>query len=113
MLFWFIAFLSLSIFIVYHMIRYRNPYKLIMVFGKKGSGKTTLMVKLSIKYIRKKRPVYCNVPGIPGTYYFDTDIIGIAAFPPESVIMVDEVGMVWDNRNFKNFSNEVRYYFKL
>lgn len=43
MLFWFIAFLSLSIFIVYHMIKYRNPYKLIMVFGKKGSGKTTLM----------------------------------------------------------------------
>lgn len=113
MLFWFIAFLSLSIFIVYHMIKYRNPYKLIMVFGKKGSGKTTLMVKLSIKYNRKKRPVYRNVPGIPGTYYFDTDIIGIAAFPPESVIMVDEVGMVWDNRNFKNFSNEVRDYFKL
>ena len=43
MLFWFIAFLSLSIFIVYNMIKYMNPYKLIMVLGKKGSGKTTFI----------------------------------------------------------------------
>lgn len=109
----FVLISGLILFFGYHMIRYRNPYKLIMVFGKKGSGKTTLMVKLSIRFNKKKRPVYCNVPNIPGTYYFDTDLIGIAAFPENSVIMVDEVGMVWDNRNFKNFSNEVRDYFKL
>ena len=102
-----------TVFFAYHLIKYRNPYKLIMVFGKKGSGKTTFMVKLSLRYYKKHRPVYCNVPGIPGTYYFDTDLVGIAAFPENAVIMVDEVGMVWDNRNFKNFSNQVRDYFKL
>lgn len=108
-----IILLSLAVFFVYHLIRYRNPYKLIMVFGKKGSGKTTLMVKLSLRYNRKKRNVYTNVPGIPGTYYFDTKKVGQIAFPESSVLMIDEVGMVWDNRDYKNFDNKVRNYFKL
>lgn len=30
------------IFIIWHIMKYRNPYKVYMVFGKKGSGKTTL-----------------------------------------------------------------------
>ena len=42
--------------------RYRNPYKLIMIFGKKGSGKTTLLTKLSLRYLKAGRPVYSNVP---------------------------------------------------
>ena len=25
-----------TVFFAYHLIKYRNPYKLIMVFGKKG-----------------------------------------------------------------------------
>ena len=36
------------IFIIWHIMKYRNPYKLYMVFGKKGSGKTTLMTKLAL-----------------------------------------------------------------
>ena len=40
-----------AVFFAYHLIKYRNPYKLIMVIGKKGSGKTTLMVKLSLKSV--------------------------------------------------------------
>ncbi|WP_242963196.1 ATP-binding protein [Lachnoclostridium sp. An14] len=107
-----LLFLFLVVFLVYHVILYRNPYKLYMVFGKKGSGKTTLMCKLALKYAKAGRPVYCNTP-IPGTYYFDADRIGFGGFPEESVILIDEVGMIWDNRNFKSFKTEVRDYFKL
>lgn len=92
--------------------KYRNPYKLIMVFGKKGSGKTTFLTKTAIKYIKKGRPVYSTVY-VPGAHLFDVNKIGIMGFPRNSVIFIDEVGMIWDNRNFKNFRPEVRDYFKL
>ena len=46
--------LAIFLFIAFHVIVYRNPYKLYMVFGKKGSGKTTLMTKLAIQYQKKK-----------------------------------------------------------
>jgi len=92
--------------------RYRNPYKLIMIFGKKGSGKTTLLTKLSLRYLKAGRPVYSNVP-IPGAYLFDAYDIGFKAIPPGAVIFLDEVGMIWDSRDFKSFKKEYRDYFKL
>ncbi len=55
------------VFFAYHFFKYRNPYKLFMVFGKKGSGKTTLMCKMALKYRKKGWHVYSNVH-IPGTY---------------------------------------------
>ena len=44
---------ALISFVAYHVIAYRNPYKLYMCFGKKGSGKTTLMTKLCLQYRKK------------------------------------------------------------
>ena len=111
-IFIFLVGVFLIFFIAYHVVKYRNPYKLFMVFGKKGAGKSTLMCKLALKYSKKGRPVYCNVP-IPGTYYFNVDQIGCKGFPENSVVMIDEVGMIWDNRNFKSFREDVRDYFKL
>ena len=93
-------------------LKYRNPYKLIMVFGKKGSGKTTFIAKHAYQYIKQGRPVYSTVY-IPGVHLFDVNDIGKCAPPPESVIFIDEVGMIWDNRQYKNFRNDVRDYFKL
>ncbi len=102
----------ISIFVFALVARhYRNPYKLIMVFGKKGSGKTTLITKLTHKYLKKGFQVYSTAP-VPGAYLFDAEDMGFINFP-ESVIFIDEVGMIWDNREFKKFKNEVRDYFKL
>lgn len=111
----FLIFLILGfimIFFIIQFIRYRNPYKLIMVFGKKGSGKTTYLTKTCLKYLKKGRPVYSTVP-IPGAYYFNPEDIGFYSIPSESVILIDEVGMVWDSRDFKGFKKEYRNYFKL
>lgn len=101
------------VFIVYHIFKYRNPYKLYMVFGKKGSGKTTLLTKLALTHQSKGWTVYCTEHGIPGTYYCPPEWIGYVHFEPNSVLLVDEVGMIFDNRNFKNFSPQVRDWFKL
>lgn len=91
--------------------KYRNPYKLIVIFGKKGSGKTTLLTKLTLKYLKKGVPVYSNV-AIPGAYLFDPLDIGFKFIPPDSVVMIDEVGLVWNSRDFKSFKKEYREYFK-
>lgn len=103
---------ALFLFCIYLTIKFRNPYKLIMVFGKKGSGKTTFLTKTALKAMRKGKKVYSTVD-IPGAYKFDVNLIGTYTFPVNSVILIDEVGMIWDNRNFKNFRSEVRDYFKL
>lgn len=92
--------------------KYLNPYKLIMVFGKKGAGKTTLLTKLAIKAIKQGKKVYCT-ERIKGTYYIPYEDIGYYEIPPESLLLIDEVGMIWDNRQFKNFKPEVRDWFKL
>lgn len=105
------AFVLLLIPFAYFTYKYRNPYKLIMVFGKKGSGKTTFLAKKSYQYLKKGRPVY-TTEYIPGTIHFDVDKIGYITFPEDAVLMIDEVGMIWDNRNFKTFKPEVRDYFK-
>lgn len=92
--------------------RYLNPYKLIFVFGKKGSGKSTLLVKYASQYRERGWTVF-STEYIPGTYKINYEDIGFVQFPPHSCIIVDEVGMIWDNRNFKNFKPEVRDFFKL
>lgn len=111
-----VAFLMIVAFCVFmflalHAYKYRNPYKLYMCFGKKGSGKTTLMTKLALQYQRKGWSVYCDRE-IPGCIQFKTEDFGRYQFPPNSLILVDEVGLVWDNRNFKNFPEHVKVYFK-
>lgn len=93
-------------------LNYKNPYKLIMIFGKKGSGKNTLLTKWSIKYNRMGYHVYSDSE-IFNTYKLNTDWIGKYDFPKNSVLLIQEAGMTWDNRNFKSFPEEVRDFFKL
>lgn len=90
---------------------YANPYKLYMIFGKKGSGKTTLLTKLAMNYVAKGYVVYSTVD-VPGCRTFKAEDVGDFVFPEGAVIFFDEVGIIWDNRNFKNFRSEVRDYFK-
>ena len=108
-----IAFILLVIFLIFDALtkKYLNPYKLIFLFGKKGSGKTTNLTKIALQHMRKGWKVYSTVD-IPGTYKFDVNMIGKFTFEPESVILIDEVGMIWDNREYKSFKPEVRDFFK-
>ena len=104
----------LALMAVFHICtrKYLNPYKLIFIFGKKGSGKSTLLTKYAFEYNKMGYNVYATET-IPGTYKIDPEDIGVVQFPPRSCIIVDEVGMLWDNRNFKTFPAHVRDYFKL
>ena len=90
---------------------YLNPYKLIFIFGKKGSGKTTTLTKIALDHIRKGYKVYSTIE-IPGTYLFDIREIGLRTFEPKSIVLCDEIVMVWDARDFSKFPKYVRDFFK-
>lgn len=115
MIYFFYFCLITSVFIaVFHFAtrKYVNPYKLTMIFGKKGSGKSTLLTKLALQYQSRNIPVF-STERIPGCFLIYPEDIGYVEFPPGSVLLIDEVGMIWDNRNFKTFKPEVRDWFKL
>ena len=106
-------FLFIFIFVFCFITRnYVNPYKLIFVFGKKGSGKSTLLTKLAIRYSRRKWSVF-TTENIPGTNNIsDPRLIFSMNFPPKSCIFIDEVSLIWDNRDFKNMDKRVIEWFR-
>lgn len=113
-MFWLFLFAIIATVYVYLAYKYRNPFKLYYIFGKKGSGKSLFMVKFMLRYIRKGFTVYTdiadvNIPGIRIINAKDLD-----KFRPEenSVLFLDEVGITFDNRKFKTFTDGMRDYFK-
>lgn len=109
----FIFFLCCCIFAFgFYASKFANPYKLYMYVGKKGCGKSTYIAKLAVKALKQGRTVYTTTP-LAGCICIPASKIGKVWLEPDSVLLIDEVGMLWDNRKFKSFSDEVRDWFKL
>lgn len=87
-------------------------YKLHMIFGKKGSGKSTILTRLAMAALAHGQPVYSTLP-IPGTFLFNGKDFGSFHIPENSLVLIDEIGMVFDPRNFKDLKPYVRDIFKL
>ena len=85
--------------------KYKNPYKLFMVFGKKGSGKSAFLVRQAIKYQKKGYIVYTNMSDccLENIRIIDPDCLGEFVPCADSCLLLDEVGILYDNRNYKNF----------
>lgn len=114
-IFAFITFIGLPCFLlVYHLLtkKYLNPYQLIFVFAKKGQGKSTYLTKVALQHLRRGWTVYSTEP-IPGCFKIEPKDIGYFEFKPHSLVVVDEAGLIWDNRDFRNFKPEVRDFFVL
>lgn len=94
--------------------KYNNPYKTIFIFGKKGAGKSCLMVYYMLKYQRAGWTVYTDIRDIriPGVRIIDSS--DLSTFRPieGSAIFLDEVGISMDNRNYKSFPPGLRDFFK-
>lgn len=105
MILWKIGFYMLAGMLLFHLLtkKFLNPFKFTMVVGKKGSGKTTWMVKLIYQYLRRGWTVYANID-IPGVYYFNPVDIGKYTFPSGSVVLIDEANLFWDNRKWKDIA---------
>lgn len=105
--------------------KFKQPYQLNMVIGRPGAGKSTMYAKLAHRYLshgyhvygtdpitvfikdkktRKKTPVSVTEVKVDQLYRYQ--------FPPDSVILVDEGGTIFHNRNFKNFDKRNILFFK-
>ena len=94
--------------------KYNNPFKLIFVFGKKGSGKSCYLVHEIIKHLKKGWIVYSDFPvNINGVRLISFN--DLSTFKPveNSLIVLDEVGLSANNRDFKTFSKGLTEYIKL
>lgn len=100
---------------IYLSRKYNNPNKLIFIFGKKGSGKSTYMVSLMLQHLKKGWNVYTNMEdvNIPGVRIFPTEQLKTCVPDPHSVLFIDEGGLIWDNRGFKSFDKGYTEFFKL
>lgn len=133
-----LVFLVLVSFVFFMIYKYRNEYKLIMIFGKKGCGKTTTLNKLAIRYLRKGWQVF-STDYIQGTFQIKPEDFGHVNIPQKqfsfssedknlsdpkkrrkkldppvkAVVLVDEVGLIWHARDWKSFDKKVREYLKL
>lgn len=101
--------LAFTIFTAIFAIKYHNKYRMYMCIGKPGAGKSTTMVKLAYEYNKKGMTVY-TTSYIPGTYHIDVADLCKVELKPDSVLMIDEASTVYDNRNFKKFTEEQRDY---
>lgn len=114
-LFFIFVFTGIFAFALYSR-KYANPYKLCFIFGKKGAGKSTLMVHHMLRDLKRGWMVYTDIQDIriPGVRIIESSQL-LSNFVPEpgSSIYLDEVGIAFDNRNYKSFSTGLRDFFKL
>lgn len=94
--------------------KYRNPYRLIFVFGKKGAGKSCYMVRQMHRYLRRGWHVYTDMADIkiPGVRIISVGALSGFRPEPRSLVCLDEVGISMDNRSFKSFPPGLRDFFK-
>lgn len=102
-------------FVFWRFRHFGSPYRLYMIFGKKGSGKSSYLTKLALRYLRRGWLVYTNMADMQlgGVRLVDASKLGEFVPEPHSVVLLDEVGMLYDNRNYKDFKPAVRDFFKL
>lgn len=100
-----------------------------LLFGKPRTGKTTILTKFAVDALHGKSlkvgtlsrhtigefapydRVYCNFP-VSGTYELDFDKLGIEEFR-NCLILVDEIMLLCDSREWKNYSKRLRDFMAL
>ena len=115
MIFFVIFFVLIISCLVFHRLTrsFLNPYKLVFVFGKKGSGKSTLIQKLSNQYYKRGWTVYSTEESLnPHILPVDPRQLYNINFPEHSAIFIDEVSLIWDNRDFKTMDKKIIEWFR-
>lgn len=87
-----------------------NPYTLHLVVGSKGSGKSLYMSRAADRWLREHRgEVYSNM----GIGYDLKEQYWLQSFPPDSLILIDEIGVLHPDRGFKTFPFECMEWYKM
>jgi len=93
-------------YLLYIVLRWcNNPYRLGLVCGRKGSGKSLYLAYLCNRH---KGFVFSNMGvglALQDDYYNQE-------YPSGSLLLIDEVGLIHDNRCFKDFKPEAIEFYK-
>lgn len=112
-----IIFMVIEVFFFFAKVtdRYISPYTLTVIFGRKGSGKSTLEQKLATQHYQNGWSVFCDKGDshLPFVREIDAQHMYQYKFPPNSLIMVGEASMYWDNRDFKDFPKPMQKFLRL
>lgn len=111
-----VIFVIVAIIYIYHLLtrKYVSPYTLDIYFGRKGCGKSSTLQHLAQKYHRLGWHCFCD----EGNTYQDfvTPIkcrqLYNYKLPPNSVVLIDEINLLWDNRDFKSFPKPLQDYLR-
>lgn len=111
-----VIYLLFFLFVLFFLLnlKYRNPYKLTFVFGKKGAGKSCYMVRQMHRYLKRGWNVYTDMADvrIPGVRLISVGHFADFKPEPHSLVCLDEVGISMDNRSYKSFPSGLRDFFK-
>ena len=78
--------------------KYLSPYTFTLVFGKKGVGKSLSMQKDILKHLKRGWKVYADSnTHIKDVVMIDASKIHTYRFPRNSLIVIDEINLLWDN----------------
>ncbi|MCQ2977275.1 MAG: hypothetical protein MJ232_04590 [archaeon] len=94
-----------------------QKYHIETIFAQIGAGKSTDIAKQCLKIYRKGtyKHIYANIDiNLPFVRkYAENDLKrGTFRFPADSIIFCDEAGIVFNNRDYKNFSKELNKYIR-
>lgn len=97
-------------FLIYPVLK-KHSNTLDLYFGIPGSGKTTIGAYFSQKYQKKGKKVYSNVD-IKGDYIL-SPINDLGKYEiKDALIVIDEAGLEFNNREFKNYPKNCNFFFK-
>lgn len=78
-----------------------------LYFGLPGSGKTTMLAMMAVKYTKMGVKVYGNIPlNVTGYTRIDNDCIGKYDLS-NSIILIDEGTLFADSRDYKNRNDDM------
>lgn len=113
---WFL-FIILLLFIVLKIYsrKFYNPYTLTLIYGKKGCGKSTVAQKYIYQHFKRGWHIYYNEGDSRFTHgqAIDASHLWEVDFKPHSLLVIDEVNLLWDNRQFKTFPKQLGEWFRL
>lgn len=110
-----ITFVFCSSVLIWHMLtrKYLSPYTFTLVFGKKGVGKSLSMQKDILKHQKHGWKVYADSnTSLENVTMIDASKIHTYSFPRNSLIVIDEINLLWDNRDFKKFDKNIQDWFR-
>lgn len=116
--YWYLFFVVLAfvlILLVFHLLtkKYVSPFTFTISFGKKGAGKSCSMQKDLRKHYKRGWVCFADSnTDLPFVKYINAKEIYKYDFPRYSFVTIDEINLLWDNREHKTFDPRVQKFFR-